>query len=128
MSKKLIPLTKKALEPVVQKYLDHLIELFELSHWKIYYSVSKEKGDCCAKVRRRGGLREATITIYPRVIRELQEEGYEEPLKEVLLHEMLHVVMWDCFVNVSDDVAYHPQFLAAEEILVEALVKILRER
>lgn len=123
----LIPLTKKELEPKIQKILDRLILLFHLEDWKIYYHVSNLRTDCCAKVKQRSNLKEATITIYPRIIRDVQEEGYEEKLEDVLTHEVIHIWLWDCFMNVEDKIVENPQFLKAEEILIEDLVRILNE-
>ena len=130
MPRKLIPLTKKALEPEVQRILDELIVRFHLSDWKIYYTVSKKDSDCCADVRpiRGKDYKEAEITIYPRVIRAIQEEGYEEKLEEVLEHECLHLVFNDCFVTVDESITDDPQFCKAEEVLIERIVGMLHER
>ena len=127
---KLIPLTKKELEPQVQAILDRLIVRFHLSDWKIYYTVSKKDSDCCADVRpiRGKDYKEAEITIYPKVIRTIQEDGYEEKLEEVLEHECLHLVVNDCFVTVDDAIVNDPQFCKAEELLIERMVGILNER
>lgn len=70
-------------------------------------------------------FKEADIIIYPKTIREVQEEGYEETLEEVLLHECLHIWIWKCFLNVDDKIVNNKQFDAAEEILVEELVRIM---
>lgn len=125
-----IPLTKKALEPKVQGILDKIIHRFHLTDWKIYYEVSKKDYDACAEVRlvRNRDFKEAAITIYPKAIRDVQELGYEEKLKEVLEHECLHILLWDCFVNVEDEIVDHPQFYKAEEILIERIVRIINER
>lgn len=124
---RLIPLGKKALGARIQKSLDSLIDRLQLGDWKIYWHIDLSPGgEACAEFKQRANYKEGTITIYPKVIRELQQEGYEETLEDVILHEMLHVLVCDCFLNVDDDILEHSQFDKAEEILVEKLVRILR--
>ena len=108
-------------------YAQSLIEPFKkkygLFDWKIQLKVSyKKKGiDTCGYVITRPEYKEAAITVFPKIIEESAKLYDSETIYAVIEHEFCEIVVWSCFMHISDKILDNKDFEKDCDILAEKI-------
>ena len=111
-------LPKQELRTYVEEQLLDWQRRFRMQDWTIHLIISySKKSDCVASVLKRAKYKEATIRIYPNIIKLVHKRFPRESIDTALAHEFSHLVLYDSMLENEHEVS--------EEKLVEHLSHII---